>query len=110
MDTEKKLNEFRIDSLLGETGITIQEFSEISEIQKQVRNKRLYSYLMGGKESTDNEGFATENEGDYLIGTNGLGLKRLVPICYLGLSKSRNMLYSEIQNGMFHFNKNKEDK
>ena len=61
VDTEKKLNEFRIDSLLGEPGITILELSEISEIQKQVRNKRLYSYLMGGKESTDNESFATEN-------------------------------------------------
>ncbi len=57
VDTEKKLNEFRIDSLLGEPGITILELSEISEIQKQVRNKRLYSYLMGGKESSDNEDF-----------------------------------------------------
>ena len=61
VDTEKKLNEFRIDSLLGEPGITILELSEISEIQKQVRNKRLYSYLMGGKESAENESFATEN-------------------------------------------------
>ena len=57
VDTEKKLNEFRIDSLLGEPGITILELSEISEIQKQVRNKRLYSYLMGGKESPENESF-----------------------------------------------------
>ena len=47
VDTEKKLNDFRIDSLLGEPGITILELSEISEIQKQVRNKRLYSYMMG---------------------------------------------------------------
>lgn len=57
VDTEKKLYDFRIDTLLGEPGITILELAEISEIQKQVRNKRLYTYLVGGKESTDNEIF-----------------------------------------------------
>ena len=57
VDTEKKLNDFRIDSLLGEPGITVQELSEISEIQKQARNKRLYSYIMGGKGTTENETF-----------------------------------------------------
>ena len=50
IDDEKKLNDFRIDSLLGEDGITVLELSTISEIQKQNRNKRLYSYLMGVKE------------------------------------------------------------
>ena len=52
IDDEKKLNDFRIDSLLGEDGITVVELSTISEIQKQNRNKRLYSYLMGVKEES----------------------------------------------------------
>ena len=56
IDDEKKLNDFRIDSLLGEKGITVLELSTISEIQNQARNKRLYSYLMGSsKESPGNE-------------------------------------------------------
>ena len=56
IDDEKKLNDFRIDSLLGEDGITVVELSTISEIQRQNRNKRLYSYLMGMKEEdTDPE-------------------------------------------------------
>ncbi len=56
IDDEKKLNDFRIDSLLGEDGNTVVELSTISEIQKQNRNKRLYSYLMGmTEEGTDPE-------------------------------------------------------
>lgn len=60
IDDEKKLNDFRIDSLLGEDGITVVELSTISEIQKQNRNKRLYSYLMGMTE----EGIDPESEGE----------------------------------------------
>ena len=52
VDTEKKLNDFRIDAILCEDGITVIELAEISELQKQVRNKRLFSYLMGAKESS----------------------------------------------------------
>lgn len=53
VDTEKKLNDFRIDAILCEDGITVIELAEISELQKQVRNKRLFSYLMGASESGD---------------------------------------------------------
>ena len=60
IDDEKKLNDFRIDSLLGEDGITVVELSTISEIQKQNRNKRLYSYLMGMTE----EGADPESDGE----------------------------------------------
>ena len=59
IDDEKKLNDFRIDSLLGEKGITVLELFTISDIQKQARNKRLYSYLMGVKE----EGADQESDG-----------------------------------------------
>ena len=60
IDDEKKLNDFRIDSLLEEDGITVVELSTISEIQKQNRNKRLYSYLMGMTE----EGADPESDGE----------------------------------------------
>ena len=60
IDDEKKLNDFRIDSLLGEDGITVVELSTISEIQKQNRNKRLYSYLIGMTE----EGADPESDGE----------------------------------------------
>ena len=61
IDDEKKLNDFRIDSLLEEDGITVVELSTISEIQKQNRNKRLYSYLMGMTE----EGADPESDGEW---------------------------------------------
>ena len=60
IDDEKKLNDFRIDSLLEEDGITVVELSTISEIQKQNHNKRLYSYLMGMTE----EGADPESDGE----------------------------------------------
>ena len=53
VDTERKLNDFRIDILLDVEGITVAELTEIREIQKQNRDKRLYSYLMGSAGATD---------------------------------------------------------
>lgn len=53
VDTEKKLNDFRIDVLLDVEGITVAELTEIREIQKQNRDKRLYSYLMGNAGGVD---------------------------------------------------------
>lgn len=45
--TEKQLQELRIEDILGIPGITVPEMKEITEIQKQVKNKTLFSYLGG---------------------------------------------------------------
>lgn len=52
---EKKLQALTLESILEIKGITIPEMSIITEIQKQTKSGRLYSYLAGGdiNEQTD---------------------------------------------------------
>lgn len=45
--TEKQLQDLKIEDILNIPGITVPEMKEITELQKQVRNKALYSYLGG---------------------------------------------------------------
>ena len=45
--TEKQLQELTIEDILNVPGITVPEMKEITEIQKQVKNKTLFSYLGG---------------------------------------------------------------
>lgn len=49
-NTEKRLQDLRMEDILNIPGITVPEMKEITEIQKQVRNKMLYSYLGGGND------------------------------------------------------------
>lgn len=46
-NTEKQLQELKMEDILNIPGITVPEMKEITEIQKQVKNKSLYSYLGG---------------------------------------------------------------
>ncbi|MCB6570524.1 hypothetical protein LI142_13550 [Eubacterium limosum] len=46
-NTEKQLQELKIEDILSIPGITVQEMKEITELQKQVKNKTLFSYLGG---------------------------------------------------------------
>lgn len=53
-NTEKKLQDLKMEDILNITGITVPEMREITEIQKQVRNRTLYSYLGGGTDEHAN--------------------------------------------------------
>lgn len=54
-NTEKKLQDLKMEDILAIPGITVPEMREIIEIQKQVKNKTLFSYLGGGgDERTEN--------------------------------------------------------
>ena len=46
-NTEKKLQDLKMEDILSITGITVPEMKEITELQKQVKNKTLFSYLGG---------------------------------------------------------------
>ena len=46
---EKKLEGLDTDSLLYEQGISLEELKTISQMKKSVKNRRLFSYLMGGE-------------------------------------------------------------
>ena len=46
-NTEKKLQDLKIEDILSIPCITVPEMKEITELQKQVKNKTLYSYLGG---------------------------------------------------------------
>lgn len=46
-NTEKKLQDLKIEDILSIPGITVPEMKEITELQKQVKSKTLYSYLGG---------------------------------------------------------------
>lgn len=46
-DTEKKLQQLNMESLLKIQGITISDMAVIIELQKQTKTGRLYSYLSG---------------------------------------------------------------
>ena len=46
---EKKLEGLDTDSLLYEQGISLDELKTISQMKKSVKNRRLFSYLMGGE-------------------------------------------------------------
>ena len=49
-NTEKALQELKIEDILSIPGITVPEMKEITELQKQVKNRTLYSYLGGGSD------------------------------------------------------------
>ena len=54
-NTEKQLQDLKMEDILSIPGITVPEMKEITEIQKQVKNKTLFSYLGGGSnEHTEN--------------------------------------------------------
>lgn len=46
-NTEKQLQDLKIEDILSIPGITVPEMKEITELQKQVKNKTLFSYLGG---------------------------------------------------------------
>lgn len=55
--TEKQLQDLKMEEILNLPGITVAEMKEITELQKQVKNKTLYSYLGGSTdEQTDENG------------------------------------------------------
>ena len=45
---EKQLQDLKMEDILNIPGITVPEMKEITEIQKQVKNRTLFSYLGGG--------------------------------------------------------------
>lgn len=47
-NTEDQLQKLKMEDILNIPGITVPEMKEITEIQKQVKNKTLFSYLGGG--------------------------------------------------------------
>ena len=47
-DTEKKLQQLDMESILKIPGITIPDMSLIIELQKQTKANKLFSYLGGG--------------------------------------------------------------
>ncbi|HHZ05871.1 MAG TPA: hypothetical protein GX401_03685 [Clostridiales bacterium] len=47
-NTEEQLQKLKMEDILNIPGITVPEMKEITEIQKQVKNKTLFSYLGGG--------------------------------------------------------------
>ena len=47
-NTEEQLQKLKMEDILNIPGITVPEMKEITEIQKQVKNKTLFSYLVGG--------------------------------------------------------------
>ena len=47
-DTEKKLQQLDMESILKIPGITIPDMSLIIELQKQTKVNKLFSYLGGG--------------------------------------------------------------
>ena len=55
-NTEKQLQDLKMEDILSIPGITVPEMKEITEIQKQVKNKTLFSYLGGDSdEHTENQ-------------------------------------------------------
>ena len=46
-NTEKQLQDLKMEDILSIPGITVPEMKEITELQKQVKNKTLFSYLGG---------------------------------------------------------------
>ena len=46
-NTEEQLQKLKMEDILNIPGITVPEMKEITEIQKQVKNKKLFSYLGG---------------------------------------------------------------
>ena len=46
-NTEKQLQELKMEDILSIPGITVPEMKEITELQKQIKNKTLFSYLGG---------------------------------------------------------------
>lgn len=46
--TEKELQALSLENILAIKGITIPEMSIITELQKQTKAGKLYSYLAGG--------------------------------------------------------------
>ena len=46
-NTEKQLQDLKMEDILSIPGITVSEMKEITELQKQVKNKTLFSYLGG---------------------------------------------------------------
>jgi hypothetical protein len=46
-NTEKQLQDLKMEDILSIPGITVPEMKGITEIQKQVKNKTLFSYLGG---------------------------------------------------------------
>ena len=55
-NTEKQLQDLKMEDILSIPGITVPEMKEITEIQKQVKNRSLFSYLGGGSdEHTEND-------------------------------------------------------
>ena len=49
-NTEKKLQQLDMESILKIPGITITEISVILELQKQTKSNKLFSYLSGGSD------------------------------------------------------------
>jgi len=47
---EKQLQDLKMEDILNIPGITVPEMKEITEIQKQVKNRTLFSYLGGGSD------------------------------------------------------------
>ena len=46
-NTEKELQDLKMEDILAIPGITVPEMKEITELQKQVKNKTMFSYLGG---------------------------------------------------------------
>ena len=54
-DTEKKLQQLDMESILKIPGITIPDMSLIIELQKQTKANKLFSYLGGGADEQGTE-------------------------------------------------------
>lgn len=55
INTEKELLALNLQSILQIKNITIQDMSIITELQTYIKSNKLYSYLGGKKNDTDNE-------------------------------------------------------
>ena len=55
INTEKEVLALNLQSILQIKNITIQDMSIITELQTYIKSNKLYSYLGGKKNDTDNE-------------------------------------------------------
>ncbi|MFR5875258.1 MAG: hypothetical protein ACLUFN_02080 [Eubacterium sp.] len=55
INSEKELQSLSLEKILEIKGITIPEMAIITELQKQTKAGKLFSYLGGGVDESDNE-------------------------------------------------------
>lgn len=60
-DTEKKLQQLDMETILKIPNITVPDMTLIMELQKQTKGNKLFSYLGGGSDETGKGSRGSEN-------------------------------------------------